>query len=137
MNDNKLCAVVRDCLDTEEQALSHRTQSRLNQIRFNALDKKQGNRLSFLDSLIPSPRIAAASVTAVFVAVTAFYAVDFSMDKSADQDFASNSLIEDEPIYPDAVDDSVGEEFFLTEEDLDFFENIDLYQWLDSEFKIS
>ena len=136
MNDNNLHTIVCKSLDKDVEALSASVQSRLTQRREQALARTK--RSSFFSSfqLINQPiKVGAVFASLAFVAMTSV--TIFNSEDKVSVETSGEILTLHEPINENSVNGDVGEEFFLTEEDLDFFENLDLYQWLDSEFKIS
>ena len=139
MRDNKLHAIVCNSLDKDVDTLNANIQLKLTCARINALEQKKPK--CFWSELL-SPKLAVTFASLSFV-VTVAVAILQTLNTHDVPPIVSNtsvikSLIKNEPddwIDVDTI--NVGDEFFLTEEDLDFFENLDLYQWLDSEFKIS
>ncbi len=139
MKDNKLRTIVCNSLDKDVESLSANIQSKLTCARIHALEQKKNK---YFWSELLSPRLAVTFASLSFAAIAAVMVLQ-EPDTNKIPPVASNTpvaenLIKNEPDVAEEVDNTdVGDEFFLTEEDLDFFENLDLYQWLDSEFKIS
>ncbi len=138
MNDNKLHTIICGSLDKDVDALSAELRSKLTRVRVSSLERRstfsfwkvKSKAITLLASL------AVVAVSSYVVLQTPSTTVDH-VDMVASSESLQQNLIEDEPIFLDDVDTDVGDEFFLTEEDLDFFDNLDLYQWLDAEFKLS
>jgi len=139
MNDNKLHAMVRKSLDKDVETVSASIQSKLTRARMEALDKASNNindNFGVFSLLLNRPiQIAAVVASLSFIAVSSFSVMDISKQETVE--IAQEILTSGEPLASNAVNETVGKDFFLTEEDLDFFENLELYQWLDSEFKTS
>lgn len=136
MNDNNLHAIVCKSLDKDVDALNASIQSRLTQRRTGALKRSLEPSSYFSFNFIRQPvKVAAVSVSLLLATLS--FVVVLNTNEDAGLEVASDNLTPHELIGENIVNDDVGKEFFLTEEDLDFFENLDLYQWLDSEFKIS
>ena len=139
MKDNKLRTIVCNSLDKDVESLSANIQAKLTCARIHALEQKKNK---YFWSELLSPRLAVTFASLSFAAIAAVMVLQ-EPDTNKIPPVASNTpvaenLIKNEPDVAEEVDNTdVGDEFFLTEEDLDFFENLDLYQWLDSEFKIS
>jgi len=131
MNDNnKLHKVLCERLDKDVEAVSASVQSRLTRIRVDALAQSPKAKYYALFGLRYNPmKASAVFASLLFVAFSSFFVLDFS---NTHNDETIGELIE-----ASVVNGDVGKEFFLTEEDLDFFENLELYQWLDAEFKMS
>ena len=136
MNDNNLHTIVCRSLDKDVDALSASIQSRLTQSRTGALEKSLEPSSYFPFNFIKQP-VNVAAVFASLLLVTLSFVVVLNVNEDIGLEVADSNLMPYEPIEENIVNDDVGKDFFLTEEDLDFFENLDLYQWLDSEFKIS
>jgi hypothetical protein len=131
MNDNnKIHKALCERLDKDVEAVSASVQSRLTRMRVDALAQSPRAKDYTLFGLTVNPmKASAVFASLLFVAFSSFFVLDFS---NTYNDETIGELIE-----ASVVNGDVGKEFFLTEEDLDFFENLELYQWLDSEFKMS
>jgi len=142
MNNDKIHTIVRKSLDKDVETLSANIQSRLTRARTEALENSSSNinHKFKIFSLFSnrSVQVATALASVTFVAISSFSVININnKDTQNTIEIAKENLTSDEPFTPQIVDSDVGKDFFLTEEDLDFFENLELYQWLDSEFKTS
>lgn len=135
MNDNnKLHKVLSECLDKDVAAVSATVQTRLTRIRTNALECSKPKYELFGLSYNPM-KVGAVFASLLLVVLSSVLVLDSNNTRFDDS--MNKKLTIDELIEASVVNGNVGNEFFLTEEDLDFFENLELYQWLDSEFKMS
>jgi ABC-type transport system involved in cytochrome c biogenesis ATPase subunit len=137
MNDNnKLNKRLKESLDKDVEALSAAVQTRLTQARIQALNEFPITQHKYLFGFSFNPiKVSAVFASLLFVVFSSFFILDssnMSLDKNGGENLATDELIE-----AHVVNGIIGKEFFKTEEDLDFFENLELYQWLDTEFKIS
>jgi len=137
MNDNnKLHKALSERLDKDVEAVSASVQSRLTKMRFDALAQMpQVNRYELFGLTYNPMKVSAIFASVLFVAFFSLFILNFGNTDSDEN--GHKKLTIDELIEASVVNGDVGKEFFLTEEDLDFFENLELYQWLDSEFKMS
>ena len=137
MNDNnKLHKVLCECLDKDVETVSATVQARLTRIRAKALTQhsktKHYERFGLRYNPMKVSAVFASLLLVVFSSVLILDSNPTGFDESINKNLTIDELIE-----AGVVNGDVGKEFFLTEEDLDFFENLELYQWLDSEFKMS
>ena len=138
MNDNKLHAMVCKSLDKDVETLSASVQSKLARARTDAIEKanNSNDKFSVLSLFLNQPaKIGMVLASLVIITISSFSVMHINEQKTIE--ISQETLTQDEPFSIEAVNDGVGKDFFLTEEDLDFFENLELYQWLDSEFKTS
>lgn len=130
--------MVRKSLDKDVETLSAELKHKLAHARMGAVESatpnnKFNNVLSLFFNQPTKVAMAVASLT--FVAVLTFPLINLHEENTIKK--PQETLTENEQMDIDVVNADVGKDFFLTEEDLDFFDNLELYQWLDSEFKAS
>jgi hypothetical protein len=137
MNDNnKLHKALCQSLDRDVETISTTVQARLTRMRMDALAELSETQHHSVFGFFNNPmKVGAVFASVLFVVLSSFIALDMN-NINSETDINGNLTI-DELIQSSVVNEDVGKEFFLTEEDLDFFENLELYQWLDTEFKIS
>lgn len=136
MNDNnKLHKTLCECLDKDVEAVNATVQARLTQMRVDALKHSETKHYELFGLNYNPMKVSAVFASLLLVVFSSVLVLDFN-NTSFDENI-NKKLTIDELIEASVVNGDVGKEFFLTEEDLDFFENLELYQWLDSEFKMS
>jgi len=136
MNDNnKLHNTLCKCLDKDVEAVSTTVQTRLTRMRVDALEHAKTKHYELFGLNYNPMKVSAVFASLLFVVFSSVLVLDLNNTRFDEN--INKKLTIDELIEASVVNGDVGKEFFLTEEDLDFFENLELYQWLDSEFKMS
>lgn len=127
MAGQKLIETARQELDALANNLDPRTREKLRQAREHALHQADRQSVFFnLPSFSGGFAIAAIVTLAVALGV---------LPNMADLPAVNtNSMASIPELFPSGVPDADAMEVIMSGEDMDFLENLDMYEWLDAEY---
>lgn len=137
LQETELHEKIIAALNTESQQLDYRVTNKLAQARRQALQQKQPKQtLPFWRHWMTQHRWQTAAVSA-FTLVVSIAVISYV---TLDQPSSPQLVIGEPPAATGqeqgdiAINSSIELEALSNGEDLDLFENMELYQWLDAEF---
>ncbi|MGV6809241.1 MAG: DUF3619 family protein [bacterium] len=132
--DTELQKKVVAALDANSQQLDYRVTNKLAQARRQALQQtKTAQSSPFWRQWITQHLWQTAAVSALTLVLSVVVVHYVTLDQSSTH---SPQIVENDSLLPqgDVAFNKVEFEALKNGEDLDLFENMDLYQWLDAEF---